>query len=230
MHGSSCSPPPQTFSSFFPTQCPIKPSPSQSSIPNWKIDPFLAWIKSISKKAWKLGKIISVDEQTCGFQGQHASKLRITYKKEGNGLQCEALYDDGYTFTFYFRHDSPPEKYTAIGLSPLHARVMYLFDSYEDEYHICGVDHLYVSAKFCKDTFNHNKKINLHGVTRKSGRGIPEYVLQEEVSNKKYQEKVRGTVRAAELIGDKYCPSLIAVSVYDTKQVHFLTMATERIF
>ena len=86
-----------------------------------------------------------------------------------------------------------------------------------------------MSAKFCKDTFNHNKKINLHGVTRKSGRGLPESVLQEEVSNKKDQEKVRGTVLAAELIGDTYRPSLIALSVYDTKPVRFLTMATERI-
>ena len=87
-----------------------------------------------------------------------------------------------------------------------------------------------MSDKFCKYTFNHNNKINLHGVTRKSSRGLPESVLQEEVSNKKYQEEVRGTVRAADLIYDNYCTSLIAVSVYDTKPVHFLTMATERIF
>ena len=139
------------------------------------------------------------------------------------------LCDDGYTSTFYFRHEPPHEKYTAIGLSPLHDRVMYLFDLCKDEYHICGVENLYMSAKFCKDTFNHNKKINLHVVTRNSCRGLPEYVLQEEASNKKYQEKFRGTVRAAELIGDKDCPSLIAVSVYDTKPVHFLTMATEKI-
>ena len=78
-----------------------------------------------------------------------------------------------------------------------------------------------MSAKFFKDTFNHNTKINLHGVTRKSGCGLPESILQEEVSKKKYQEKVRGTIRAAELIGDKYCPSLVALTVYDTKPVHF---------
>ena len=107
---------------------------------------------------------------------------------------------------------------------------MYLLDLCEYEYHICGVNNFYMSTKFCKDIFKHNKKINLHGVTRKSGRGLPEYILQEEVSNKKYQEKFRGTVRAAELIGDKYFPSLITVLVYDTKPIHFLTMATESIF
>ena len=177
-----------------------------------------------------LGKIISVDEQTCGFQGRHASKLRITYKREGDGFQCDALCDNGYTHTFYFRHEPPLEEYTALGLSPLHTRVMYLFDSCEDENHICGVDNLYMSAKFCRDTYTHKKKIHLYGVTRKSGRGLPESVLQEEVSNPRMQEKVRGTVHAAELVGDPGCPSLVAVSVYDTKPVHFLTMATERIF
>ena len=98
---------------------------------------------------------------------------------------------------------------------------MYFFDSCGDEYHICGVNNLYMSDKFFKDTFNYNKKINLHGVTRKSVSGIPESIVQDEVSNKKDQEKVRGTVCASELIGEKYCPLLIAVSVYYTKLVHF---------
>ena len=48
--------------------------------------------------------------------------------------------------------------------------------------------------------------------------------------NAKEQEKVRGTVLVAELVGDPECPSLLAVSVYDTKPVHFLTMAANKIF
>ena len=90
-------------------------------------------------------------------------------------------------FTFYFINDCPPKKYTKQGLSPLHTRVMYLFNSCDDEYHKYGVDNLYISAKFCRDTFNHIKKIKLHGVTRKSGRGLPDCVLQEEVQNKAHQ-------------------------------------------
>ena len=106
---------------------------------------------------------------------------------------------------------------------------MYLFDSWYYEYHICGVDNLYMSAKFCRDNFNHSNNIKLHGVTRKSGRGLPVCVLQEELQNRSQKDKVRGTVCAAELVGDIDCPSLIAVSVYDTKPVHFLTMATKEI-
>ena len=44
------------FRRFFATQCPVKASPSRSSKPNWKIDPFLDWINAISKKARRLGK------------------------------------------------------------------------------------------------------------------------------------------------------------------------------
>jgi len=106
---------------------------------------------------------------------------------------------------------------------------MELFDSVEHQYHRCGVDNLYISAKFCKDAYNHPKKIMMFGVARKSGRGLPSYVIQEELQNEKEKLKVRGTVKAAELIGDPDCPSLLAVSVYDTKPVHFLSSCAESI-
>ena len=105
---------------------------------------------------------------------------------------------------------------------------MALFDDVTDEYHECGVDNLYMSAKFCRDAYNHTKKIKLHGVTRNSGRGLPASIMQEELHNRKEQEKVRGTVIAAELVGDSKRPSLIAVSVYDTKPVNFLSMSVEK--
>ena len=56
-----------------------------------------------------------------------------------------------------------------------------------------------MSAKFCKDAYNHPNKIKLHGVTRKGGRGLPQSVIKEEVQNWVEQEKVQGTVRVAEL-------------------------------
>ena len=73
------------FRRFFATKYPLIIPPPNS--PKWKIEEFLKWIKIVSKKAWRLAKIISVDEQTPGFQGRYPSKLRITYKKEGDGFQ-----------------------------------------------------------------------------------------------------------------------------------------------
>jgi hypothetical protein len=43
------------------------------------------------------------------------------------------------------------------------------------------------------------------------------------------QMAVRGTVKAAMLKGDKDCPDLLAVSIYDTKPVHFISMVAEKI-
>ena len=86
-----------------------------------------------------------------------------------------------------------------------------------------------MSDKFCRDAYNHTKIILLHGVTRKSGRGLTASIIQEELHNRKGQKKVRGTVISAELVGNSKCPSLIYVSVYDTKPVHFLSMEVDHI-
>ena len=176
-----------------------------------------------------MGKSILVDEQTLGFQGRHSSKLRITYKRKGNGFQYDALCDSGYTYNFYFHHTSPPAAYKNI-LLPLRSRVMSLFDRLEEKYPECDIDKLYMSAKFCKDAYDHPNNIKLHGITRKCGQGLPKSVLQEEVQNRVEQEKVQGTVLASELVGDLSCASLLAVSVYDTKSLHFLMMVADKIF
>ena len=90
---------------------------------------------------------------------------------------------------------------------------MALFDDVTDKYHKCGVDNMYMSAIFFRDAYNHSKKIKLHNVTCKSRRSLPASIIQEELHNKKEQEKVRGIVVAAELVGDSTCPSLIAISI-----------------
>ena len=59
-------------------------------------------ILNINEKRYE----ISVDEQTLKFQGHHVDKLRISYKREGDGFQCDALCNDGYTFAFYFKNNS----------------------------------------------------------------------------------------------------------------------------
>ena len=79
---------------------------------------------------------------------------------------------------------------------------MILFDSVQDKYHKCGLDNLYISAKFYRDAYNHPKVVKLHSITQKEGRGIPSFVLKEERRNCREHEKVRGTVVVAELTGN----------------------------
>jgi hypothetical protein len=66
-------------------------------------------------------------------------------------------------------------------------------------------------------------------VARKSGCGVPLRVLQEEVKNPNEAFKVRGTVKAAVLMGDKDCEGLVAVSAYDSKPGHFISTICDSI-
>ena len=118
-----------------------------------------------------------------------------------------------------------PKQYVTQGCSPLHACVLFMFNQLKEKYHVCGLVNLYNSTKFCHFAFSGKNKIMLHGVMRKSSRGLPKSVIQEEIKNTKEQAKVRGTTKAAVLEGDPECPDLVAFSVYDTKPVHFLSMA-----
>jgi Transposase IS4/SAP domain len=217
------------FKAFFCVQDPRQEAPSRSHFPNWKVQDMLAHINFVSQKAWMLGQNVSVDEQTIGFQGNHKDKLRITYKSEGDGFQCDALCQEGYTYAFYFRNHPAPKSYLDQGYSPLHSRVLYLFDTLKDMYHRCTMDNLYMSVRFVAASYKHPKKVLVAGVTRKGNRGYPKAALQEEVKSRTEQLAVRGTVKAVVLEGDTECPNMVAVSVYDTKPVHFLSMTCESI-
>lgn len=115
-----------------------------------------------------------------------------------------------------------------MGLSPLHARVLWLFACVKDRWHICGLDNLYNSTKFCRVAYVHSKVL-LNGVTRKGMRGLPKCVLQEEKKKRSDVLAARGTVKAAVLKNDPLLPDLVASSVYDTKPVHFLSTCCESI-
>ena len=131
------------------------------------------------------------------FQGHHKDKQRITYKAEGDCFQADALCDEGFTYQFYMRNDLAPKKYLKQGLSPLHSIVVALFDAVKDSYHHWKMDNLYNYASFFRAAYNNARKILCQGLTRKGMRGIPPSVLQVEQNSRKYQIKVRGTVKDA---------------------------------
>ena len=60
------------FKAFFAVQDPRKPN--KMTHPNFKVDPFLSWIQSVSMEAWEMGEKLSCDEQTIGFKGMHKDK------------------------------------------------------------------------------------------------------------------------------------------------------------
>ena len=69
----------------------------------------------------------------------------------------------------------------------------------------------------------------MHGVTRASGRGLPEFIVQKEVNGVQEKQALTSTAKSAVLTGDDACPNLIAFSVYNSKPVHFLSTASTEI-
>ncbi len=204
------------------------PKEKQKADPLWKVERLLRHLNKRCRDMWIPGKWVAIDEQTLGFQGTSGMKLRISYKREGDGFQCDAICDAGYTFTFWFRHGDPPEldaKYKSLDLAPLAKRVVYLAERLPNKWTRVYMDNLFNSKKLY--TALYMAQCLAHGVVRTSGRGLPPSIIQREEKNKATAEKLRGTTMAARLFHSSACPDLIAVSTYDTKPVHMLSMTAD---
>ena len=201
--------------------------------PLWKVQRLLDELNDNAAKMWIPGKWVSINEQTLGFQGRSALKLRISYKKEGDGFQCDAVCDNGYTFAFYFRHgDAPPLpkvfKEKIPDLSPTAMRVVWLALRLPNMWSRIYMDNLFNSRKLF--TALYMAKALAPGAVRTTGRGLPPSVRQLEEKNVKEAMKLRGRTAAARLVNSTDCPDLFAVSVYDTKPVHMLSTVEESMF
>jgi hypothetical protein len=75
------------------------PRQQQRLNPLWKVQRLIDKLNNQAKDMWVPGIFVAIDEQTIGFQGQVGMKLRILYKQEGDGFQCDAVFDSGYTFS-----------------------------------------------------------------------------------------------------------------------------------
>ena len=87
----------------------IHPDSAKAKRPLFKVEILLEHLLQNAKRCWDTGAKVSIDEQTIEFQGKNSSKLRITYKRIGDGFQEDAICKDGYTYAFKFRHDLVPD-------------------------------------------------------------------------------------------------------------------------
>ena len=103
------------------------PKTEAAKNPLWKVQPLLDELNEQARKMWITGRWVSIDEQTLGFKGKHSMKLRISYKREGDGFQCDAVCNNGYTFSFWFWHGDSltlSTEYKHLELSPAARRVV----------------------------------------------------------------------------------------------------------
>jgi len=184
--------------------------------PLWKVQHLLDELNDSAAKMWILGKWLSIDEQTLGFQGRSGIKLRISYKKEGDGFQWTPP-----PLSSEFKNKIP-------NLSPTAQRVVWLALCLPNVWSRIFMDNLFNCWKLF--TALYLAKSLGHGVTRTTGRGFPPLVRQLEEKNVKEVMKLRGRTAATRLINSEDCPDLFACLVYDIKPVHMLSIVKESMY
>ena len=106
-----------------------------------------------------------------------------------------------------------------MGMSPTHARLLHMFSKLRDVGHSCKMDNLFNSVNLARQAFALVQKVKTDGVLRKSQRGVPPCVIQEELKGK-CGDAVRGTLKVAVLKGDSKSCDLVVVSNYDQKSCY----------
>ena len=150
----------------------------------WKICHLVDHHNKRCKDMWVAGKFLTVNEQTIGFQGMLGMKLRISYKCEGDGFQCDGLCNSGYTFSFWFWHGpllDLDDKYKNLDLSPTACRVVWLAKRLPNQWGRLYMDNLFNSEKLFSALYM--AECLVHGVVRTNGRGFPPSTIQREEKN-----------------------------------------------
>ena len=83
-----------------------------------------------------------------------------------------------------------------MGLSPMHGRLLHMFENFRDNHHCMNMDNLFNSILFTVAAANCKTKVKTQGMMQKSGQGAPFWIIQEEVKGKA-SKALFSTVKAA---------------------------------
>jgi hypothetical protein len=90
------------------------------------------------------------------------------------------------------------------------------------------MDNFFNYVKLSRAAYSLSKPVLVHGVLRKSGRGCPPCVLQEEKIGK-HANAARGTVKAAVLKGDSMSSDLVVASCYNQKLFYMISSKCDKV-
>jgi hypothetical protein len=170
-----------------------------------------------------LAKEFSNNEQLCKMQGKSEYKVRCEkFKRLGDGLQADCIADDRYIWNFIFCNEPSNPNLLAQGYCPMHCRLLHMFCNLCESYHCCTMDNLFNLVKHGRAAFTLSKPVLVHGVLRKSGRGCPPCVIQEEKIGK-HAKAAWGTVKAVVLKGDSMLSNLVIALCYDQKLFYMIS-------
>jgi hypothetical protein len=208
---------------FFGCQDPLMTPPPEDKCPNFKVNEFFCWLRYIWKEAWCLAKGFLIEEQSCKMQGKSKYKTCSgKFKQLGDGIQMNAIANDGYMWDFYFRNKPINQELLAMGLCLMHCRLITMFRNLVELGHHCTMDNLFNSVKLARAAYSIEKPVLVHGVLRKTGRGAPPMVFQVEKTGKA-AEAARGMVKAAVLKGDSLSLDLVVTSCFDQKPFYMIS-------
>ena len=92
------------------------------------------------------------------------------------------------------------------------------------------MDNIFISVNLLWAAYAEKKsKTMVHGFFRQRGHGLPNFFVQEYYKKGEKADIMRREANSSVLEGGIECPKIFALSVYDTKPVHFLSMEAERL-
>ena len=103
-----------------------------------------------------------------------------------------------------------------------------MYGNLQDSGHGCKMDNSFNSVKLAQFAYSLNKPVLIHGVLRKSGRGAPPCIMQEE-QTRKWAKAARGTVIVAVLEGDSQSANLVFASCYDQKSFYMISHSIKEV-
>jgi hypothetical protein len=90
------------------------------------------------------------------------------FKRLGDGIQMDAIADNGYTWDFYFCNEPINQELLAMGLCLMHCRLLTMFCNLVESGHHCTMDNLFNSVKLAWAAYSLEKPVLVHGVLRKT--------------------------------------------------------------
>ena len=113
-------------------------------------------------------------------------------------------------------------------MCPMYDCLIHMFGNYMDAAHQCNMDNLLNYVSLERAEYVLKKRVLIHGLIRKSGRGVCSAVIQDEQTVKR-ADSVRGTVKVAVLKCDSDSSDLIFASCYDQKPLYMLTHGVKEV-
>ena len=106
--------------------------------------------------------------------------------------------------------------------------MLHTFGGLNDVGHKVKMDNIFNYLRLAHESFNLPKTVLTDGSIKKSGRGVPPCVIQQELKGK-HAKTARGTVKAAVLKGDSKLCNLVIVSNYDQKPIYMIKYSIPKI-